>query len=468
MFEAGEYEVLAVDHGIPLVTGLEMIHRLLDKGPLSPTIMITEAGNEAVAVAALKLGEYDYITKDAGAAYLDLVAPSVDRALEKKHLLESKLLADGALRKSEEKYRRIVETAGDGIWQIDEDGRTVFANIQLAEMFGISVAKMTGGSIRDFGDEDWRETKVRDLQPLRVPSKQRQLYKLAREDRSDLWGTLGTVSIWDAAGEFRGWLGMLTDVTEQRQNEERLRQADRYRAVADLASGVAHSFGNLLQVIAGNTNIAEMNLQAGDMAALKVSLTEIVETNRLASAVTNRLKTFASPAGTTEGPATSIVNLSEIAREATERAGPSAKAAPDGDQAEIVYHWQLEDECLVRGKPTALAEAVACIVKNAVEALPEGGDFKISTAIQDNTVVLRVRNTGIGIGEDDLRRPFDPFFTTKFQAGRGMGLPTARSIIEGIGGLIFVESAVGKWTKVTVCPPLWKTSPKRTVQSSLA
>ncbi len=98
-WRTGSFDMLAVDHDMPVMTGLEMIRTLAAEGPLPPTVMITGAGNEAVAVEAMKLGAEDYIIKDSGARYLELIPSVIERALAKNRLLQEKQHAEtGVLR----------------------------------------------------------------------------------------------------------------------------------------------------------------------------------------------------------------------------------------------------------------------------------------------------------------------------------------------------------------------------------
>jgi two-component system sensor histidine kinase/response regulator len=98
MFAAAPYDVVAVDQNMPVHDGLEVIRILAARGPLPPVIMITGAGNEKIAVEALKMGARDYIVKDVDGGYLDLLPPVIDRVIYQHRLAEEKQQADEALR----------------------------------------------------------------------------------------------------------------------------------------------------------------------------------------------------------------------------------------------------------------------------------------------------------------------------------------------------------------------------------
>jgi len=98
MFAAAPYDVVAVDQNMPVHDGLEVIRILAARGPLPPVIMVTGAGNEKIAVEALKMGARDYIVKDVDGGYLDLLPPVIDRVIYQHRLAEEKQQADEALR----------------------------------------------------------------------------------------------------------------------------------------------------------------------------------------------------------------------------------------------------------------------------------------------------------------------------------------------------------------------------------
>ena len=98
MYAATSYDVVAVDQNMPVHDGLEVIRILAARGPLPPVIMITGAGNEKIAVEALKMGARDYIVKDVEGGYLDLLPTVIDRVIYQHRLTEEKQQADEALR----------------------------------------------------------------------------------------------------------------------------------------------------------------------------------------------------------------------------------------------------------------------------------------------------------------------------------------------------------------------------------
>ncbi|MFQ5735468.1 MAG: PAS domain-containing protein [Thermodesulfobacteriota bacterium] len=138
-----------------------------------------------------------------------------------------------ALGQSEEKYRRMVETAEEGIWAVDERSNTVFVNSRMAEMLGYTVEEMMGRSLFDFMDPDSVAYAGSRIDERRRGIKGNHDFKFRRRDGSDLWTIVSTTPVMDAAGGYRGTLAMVNDITERKKADqalaERLDELERFR-----------------------------------------------------------------------------------------------------------------------------------------------------------------------------------------------------------------------------------------------
>lgn len=137
--------------------------------------------------------------------------------------------AEDALLESEEKYRQIVETAGEGIWMIDTEGNTTFANQKMAEMLNYSVGDMLGVSFFNFMDEDGKAIAAANLERRRQGINEQHDFKFRRKDGTDLWAILETNPIRDRDGRYAGALAMITDITERKQAEDDVKQSQALR-----------------------------------------------------------------------------------------------------------------------------------------------------------------------------------------------------------------------------------------------
>ncbi len=138
--------------------------------------------------------------------------------------------AEEALRESEERYRRIIETAYEGIWLLDAEGKTIFANSRMAEMLEYTVEEMIGKTLFAFMADDWKAMAQENLSRRRKGVSEQHEFKFERKDGTHLWAIVTTNPILDEDGRYQGALGMVTDITERMRAEEELRESEeKYR-----------------------------------------------------------------------------------------------------------------------------------------------------------------------------------------------------------------------------------------------
>ena len=140
---------------------------------------------------------------------------------------------EAALRESEERYRRIIETTSEGVWIIDAESKTVFANNRIAEMLGYTLDEILGRPILAFMSEEWQAITIAMLIHIqRRPQGSKETFdlKFRRKDGSSLWAIVSANPIFDQAGQYAGALGMFADITERKQAEEEIQQSEqKYR-----------------------------------------------------------------------------------------------------------------------------------------------------------------------------------------------------------------------------------------------
>ncbi len=222
------------------------------------------------------------------------------------------------------------------------------------------------------------------------------------------------------------------------------RVTERVEAVVRLAGGVAHDFNNLLTVIAGN---AEGILESGEPGPHQSEIEEIADAARRAAVLTHQLLAFSRQLVLTPR-ATDLAQVLEVVWGDLERVV--------GENVRVQRHVRAPLGG-VYVDATQLGKAVAHLVRNALEAMPQGGDLmvQVMNVDVDETiarerhpmppgpyVLLEVRDSGVGMDAVTLRRCMEPFFTTKGQKhGTGMGLPTVYGIVKQSGGFIWIDSA---------------------------
>jgi PAS domain S-box-containing protein len=144
--------------------------------------------------------------------------------IEVLHVAQRTAVANAsALRMSEERYRRILDTAHEGIWMVNATGETEYVNHRMAEILGYSIEEMLGRPLRDFMDADSRKEAERSWERRRQGIKEQHDIRFRRKDGSDLWALVSTSPTYDAHGQFQGALALITDITQRKRAEESLR-----------------------------------------------------------------------------------------------------------------------------------------------------------------------------------------------------------------------------------------------------
>jgi two-component system cell cycle sensor histidine kinase/response regulator CckA len=228
-------------------------------------------------------------------------------------------------------------------------------------------------------------------------------------------------------------LGLVTigrDITERRKLEEQLRQSQKLDAVGQLAGGVAHDFNNLLTVILSNLELARERPTPELLGAAETA-------TRRAAELTGQLLGFARRQPLRSEP----VNVNDHLRE-------TATLIRRTIDPRIILAVSLSSEpAIILGDPGQINQVLLNLCLNARDAMPAGGTLSLSTSVADNEVILRIRDTGVGMTSEVQSRIFEPFFTTKgLGEGTGLGLAVVFGIIEAHGGRILCESRVGEGT----------------------
>ena len=151
--------------------------------------------------------------------------------------ITARRLAEEALKESEEKYRCIVETADEGIWMIDAEGKTTFVNQKMADMLGCTVEEAIGQSLFAFMDAEGRAIAEANLNRRRAGIREQHDFKFRRQDGSELWAIVSSNPLSDKQGGYVGSLAMVADITDRKQTEAALQQSEaKFRSLYELTS----------------------------------------------------------------------------------------------------------------------------------------------------------------------------------------------------------------------------------------
>jgi PAS domain S-box-containing protein len=370
--------------------------------------------------------------------------------LLEKEMAERKK-AEAAIERAKKEWERTLDTVKDMIAIIDNDGRIARLNKAMADMLGLDVREAIGKRLSDRflgipGPEELRS--LPDGSSARDPHETEVL----SDSLTQVFDVCST-ELQDETGQLVGWVQVARDITDRKRTEKLVLESGRAKAVSELAGVVAHSINNLLQIVIGGGQLALTNLELGNLGGIEESIDQILRSAQLGATTVQRLNYLARAQPETGVEEGRVLDLSRVVHQALDVTSPWWKTQPEKSGIKIVVNRNLGPNCFVRGNDTELFEVVVNLVKNAAEALPEGGIISVRTFADHGRVVLEVQDSGIGIPQQDLDKIFEPFWTSKGVHASGVGLERTRGVVQRHGGEITVESQEGKGTTFMVKLP---------------
>jgi two-component system sensor histidine kinase HydH len=240
-----------------------------------------------------------------------------------------------------------------------------------------------------------------------------------------------------------GWILSIALYRFTRREEQHHLEMARRESLAQLGemgAMLAHEIRNPLAGIKGYAQVIEKKPQDernGGFARRIVS-----EILRLETLV-NELLSYAK----NDRESMIDLNLTEVVSHA------ASLLRPEAEELQIKIICECQENILINGNPEKLTQVLLNVVKNAIQAMPDGGIVRITAGIDGRHVIINVNDNGQGISQEELSRIFEPFFTTKAR-GTGLGLALCRKIVEEHEGQITVHSVVGEGTSVSISIPI--------------
>ena len=323
-----------------------------------------------------------------------------------------------------------------------------YVNERLAEILGYSKDELNGIEFRSCLDEESKRV-VADRRGKRQRGEEvspRVELNILRKDRKIRNVEISSTVIKDSQGN-ASTVAFIKDITEKRRMEERLLQAEKLRAVGEMAGGVAHDFNNALAIILGNTQLLLNTVQDEES---KKSLKPLRMRHRRAP---RRSGAFWSSPGRAVTKSSSQIDLNAVVKEAVEITKSKWKDDVQEKGIHIGMIMNLEKVPSVAGVASELKEVIANMIVNSAEAMPGGGRIEIRTFEREGACI-QISDSGTGMTEEVRKKIFEPFFTTKPFTHTGLGLSMSYGIVRRLGGGIEVESRFGEGTTFTVTLPI--------------
>ncbi len=363
-----------------------------------------------------------------------------------------------ALRKSEERYRTIIENIGEGIGFVNAEERFVFANTAAEEIFGCG---LVGKSLDQFVTDE-QYALVQNETALRIQGN-KSVYELEiiRPDGGKRNIIVTAVPQIDKENGFAGTYGVFRDITEFKATEQLLRDMQRRESIGILSGGIAHDFNNLLGSMMGNISLAQGHLPVHHPAIKNME--KALTAMERAAKLTQQMLAYS-------GKGKFHICTMDLAAMVSEHVGlfnvslpknvtltthlPSTPVYVNGDPSQIE---QIIMNLIINGgEAVGEKRGVVSITLSAVtlgtEELARYSRIAHTTMHEGSYASLEVTDSGIEMSQETLVKIFDPFFTTKF-TGRGLGLSAMLGIVQGHKGGIAVESTEGGGTTFRIVLP---------------
>ncbi len=391
--------------------------------------------------------------------------------------------AEMALRDSEEKYRRIVETAAEGIWVVDENNVTTFVNQEMARMLGTAVSEVVGRPMFEFVPEAEALVAAAGGDGPRARGlPDRQDFCLRRRDGTDVWTYVRRAPLVDAAGNYAGTMALLTDIGERKRAEEEVRRLneDLERRIAERTSELAelnrelehrnqdveranrmkseflarmsHELRTPLNAISGFADL----LSEGSPGVLNSKQARFVQhiqngAQHLLELIKDVLDLSKIEAGRVELSYRDFTVAGALAE-------VMATTDPLATARKIQIRSDVPGDVAVRADRVRFQQVLYNLLSNALKFTPEGGRVWIDAAAAGGFVRISVADTGIGIAREEHGPIFEEFHQAGpppegVAQGTGLGLAITRRLVEQHGGRIWVESEPGKGSRFSFTMP---------------
>ncbi|WP_165373587.1 PAS domain S-box protein [Sorangium cellulosum] len=360
--------------------------------------------------------------------------------------------AEEALRRSEDRYRCLVEATAETVWITSPDGLTTSESPCWYAMTGQRPEEMLGlGWLESVHPDDRDRTLRRWTHAITTISRYEAEYRVRSADGGYRFTLARAVPVVDRDGRVREWVGMNIDITERKRAEESLREADRRKD--EFLAMLAHELRNPLSAMQFALGVSQLSSvpEARRAWALSVMQRQLRQLGRMVDDLLDVSRITRGKIVLKKEP----IDLRHVIHQAVAAAGPSIDASKHELSVAVG-----EGPYWVFGDPARLEQVIVNLLTNAAKYTREGGRIWLTAGREGAEVAIRVRDTGIGIPAEMLPRIFDLFEQAHptldpSRGGLGIGLTLVKRLVEMHGGAVSAASeGEGRGSELTVRLPV--------------
>jgi signal transduction histidine kinase/CheY-like chemotaxis protein len=458
--EHDEIDLILADYKLPSFDGAAALKLASSARPDVPFIFVSGTIGEELAIEALKMGATDYVLKTG----LSRLAPSVRRAMREAEGRAERKKTEEALRRSEAYLLEAQRLSHTGSFGWDVLSGEVYWSDETYRIFECEpMTKPTVQMAIDRCHPDDRMRLQKVLERAAVEKSDFNIeHRLMMADGSVKY--IRTVARLSKGEDPQSWVyvGAIIDITERKRAEaehERLRQLEadlarmnRLTTMGELTASIAHEINQPLAAIVTQSEAALRFLDRDepDLDEARDALSSIAQDGMRAGEVIRGLRALAR----NSGPQMIRLDIDDVIKQVL------ALARGELLRHDVVLRTELAGEGRpVRGDSVQLQQVLLNLIMNGVEAMravtERGKELMVSSAFSEpSSVLVAVKDTGVGLDPVVAERMFQPFFTTK-PDGTGMGLAICRSIVEAHGGRLWVSPRAPYGANVRFTVPLW-------------
>lgn len=449
LFNSSRPDVVMLDVMMPRFNGMEVLKHIKSSSPDTLVVMMTAHGSEETAVEAMKLGADDYLTKPV--SYKEVMS-LIETLLEKNRTRLENVRLREKIHETEAYLAHLIDNVNEAIISADESGRIKSFNIAAQRLWHIDEEAMLGKPISVLFKKASENGYVENV--LSLTNEEGRYcgeFVFVRAEDEEFPGYLSTSVIKGAKGKKDGVVAVIRDLTNEKRLREQLIESAKLASLGKVVDGIAHEIRNPLISMGGFARRLGKAFphESEQRKYLQIILDDVGRLERMVKDIEAYV---------------SFTKLHEANFECVDLMSIVEDVLGDFDFESEGISVDVSGENLpqVFADADHLRELFFNLFENGIEAMPGGGKLKIQIEREDNTLSVRIEDTGCGIPESDLKDIYDPFYTSKM-SGAGIGLAKVYMIIEEHHGHIHVESEEDKGTLITMKLPIERRQAARAV-----